>query len=62
MEDPADVHETAEVQDDIDARNYFVMSGFCFGEIAPVPVESVFRDKAGKEVVGSQGSASANNE
>ena len=60
--DGTDVHEAAEVEDDVHARVDFVVTGFGLAEIVAVPVKGATGDEAGEEIVGSDGTAAADEE
>jgi hypothetical protein len=55
--DCADVHKPAEVEEYVDARVDLLVTGFCFGEVAAIPVECVAGEEAGEEVVGADAAA-----
>lgn len=55
--DGANVHETAEVEEDVHDRVDFVVAFFCFAEESPVPVQGVAGDETGQEVIGANEAA-----
>lgn len=55
--DGADVHKPAEVEEYVDARVDLLVTGFCFGEVAAIPVECVAGEEAGEEAVGADAAA-----
>jgi hypothetical protein len=59
--DGADVHKPAEVEEYVDARVDLLVPGFCFCEVAAIPVECVAGEEAGEEVVGADAAACPEN-
>jgi hypothetical protein len=49
--DGANVHESAEVEEDVHDGVDFVVAGFGFAEECAVPVQGVTGDEAGEKVV-----------
>ena len=61
-DDCTNVHKSAEIQQDVDARVYFIMSGGSFSKVLAVPVHSIAGNEAGQEVISAQSSTCADNE
>lgn len=61
-QDGSDVHETAKVEQHIDAAVHFVVPRFGFFKEPSVPVHDASGNKTGQQVVTAEKSAHANNE